>query len=147
MTTTTQGQTAPTTAPQTAPVDVSDCIAMGLPASAWPSATARAQDAHLSPWDGACAVLGESPDDVIFRIDQAVEGLQWAESLFTAIDALAGESAGAGAGANLMHIRRLAGVGGFIAGRIGTDAWDWGEELRARVRNVRAADTAKGGVQ
>lgn len=143
MTTTTQGQTAPTTAPQTAPVDVSDCIAMGLPASAWPSATARAQDAHLSPWDGACAVLGESPDDVIFRIDQAVEGLQWAESLFTAIDALGGESAGA----NLMHIRRLAGVGGFIAGRIGTDAWDWGEELRARVRNVRAAEAAKGGAQ
>ena len=140
-----QGQTTPTQSPQTAPVDVSDCIAMGLPASAWPSATARAQDAHLSPWDGACAVLGESPDDVIFRIDQAVEGLQWAESLFTAIDALAGESAGAGA--NLMHIRRLAGVGGFIAGRIGTDAWDWGEELRARVRNVRAADVAKGGVQ
>ena len=145
MTTTTQGQTAPTKAPQTAPADVSDCIAMGLPASAWPSATARAQDAHLSPWDGACAVLGESPDDVIFRIDQAVEGLQWAESLFTAIDALGGESAGAGA--NLMHIRRLAGVGGFIAGRIGTDAWDWGEELRARVRNVRAADAAKGGAQ
>lgn len=145
MTTTTQGQTAPTKVPQTAPADVSDCIAMGLPASAWPSATARAQDAHLSPWDGACAVLGESPDDVIFRIDQAVEGLQWAESLFTAIDALGGESAGASA--NLMHIRRLAGVGGFIAGRIGTDAWDWGEELRARVRNVRAADAAKGGVQ
>lgn len=124
-----RGQTTPATAPKTAPADVFDCIAMGLPASAWRDAAASATPARPSPLDAARAVLGECPRDVLYRIDAAIEGLNWGESLFVAIDALCEQ----GASGNAMHIQRLAGVGSYLAGRIGIDAQEWREELQTSV--------------
>lgn len=89
-----------------------------------------------SPMQTARAVLGQPPRDVAMYIGMGTETLDWLESIFSAIEMLHEKGGGE------VHIKRLAGIGKFVAGDI---AELIGSEQEKILASIEAAKTQEEG--
>lgn len=89
---------------------------------------------HSSPMQAARAVLGQSPRDVAMYIGMGTETLDWLESIFSAIEMLHEKGGGE------VHIKRLAGIGKFVAGDIAELIGSEQEKIIASIEAAKARE-------
>ena len=89
-----------------------------------------------SPLQHARAVLGQSPRDVALYLDISQESLDWLGSIFSAIKLLHEKGGGE------IHIKRLAGLGKYVADDIGNLI---GCEHEKIIASIEVAEAEEGG--
>ena len=100
-------------------------------------ATARASRAQStttpvpSPIEAAKTVLGRHPKDAILYAEIGADTLCWLEAVFHAIEVLHEKGGGA------IHIKRLAGIGKYVASDIGNTI---GHEHEIMAEAIEAAE-------
>lgn len=91
-----------------------------------------------SPLQHARAVLGQSPRDVSTYLNIGEDSLDWLTSIFSAIEMYHERGGGE------VHIKRLAGVGRFVASDIGELLGCANEKI---IASIEAAEAAEGGAK
>lgn len=98
-------------------------------------AAALTKDAsRSSPMQTARAVLGQPACDVVMYIGMGTETLDWLESIFSAIELLHEKGGGE------VHIKRLAGIGRFVAGDIAELIGSEQEKILASIEAAKAQE-------
>ena len=87
-----------------------------------------------SPLQTARAVLGQPARDVVMYIGMGTETLDWLESIFSAIEMLHEKGGGE------VHIKRLAGIGRFVAGDIAELIGSEQEKILASIEAAKAQE-------